>query len=190
MPVEIPERVVRPGQTLRGETGFRLTGWHVLAMLVTFFLIVASVNAYMLTMAVSTMSGLDGRNRNDRNGYDTSQNFNREEIAAARAQAARQWQSDARLELKGRMLNLAVTFRDREGRAVEGVGVTALLAHPAQRRLDRAITLAPRGNGTYAAEIDSVDAGAWGLVLEARSQDGAERLFLSRHRVILKDERR
>lgn len=183
MPVELPERLSGNSLPPAARKEFRLTGWHVLAMLVTFFVVVASVNVYMLTMAVSTMPGLDARN-----GYDTSQNFNREEFAAAEAQAARRWQSDARMSLENRVLALHFGFRDRDGKAIDGLAVTALLAHPAQRRLDRAIALAPRGNGLYAAEIDGVDAGAWGLVIEARAN--GERMFLSRHRVILRDERR
>ncbi|MBN8534931.1 MAG: FixH family protein [Rhizobiales bacterium] len=182
MPVDLPERVAPP--VPRAE--FRLTGWHVLAMLLTFFAIVAGVNGYMLRQALTTMPGLDA----GRNGYDVSQNFNRDEFAAANAQVQRNWQSDARLQLSGGVLTLALTFRDRQGQALNNLAVTALLAHPAARRLDRAIALIPRGDGRYEARVPQVDAGAWGLVIEARAADAENRLFLSRHRVILRDEGR
>lgn len=181
MPVELPQR----GMPLPSEEKreFRLTGWHVLAMLVTFFAIVASVNFYMMTTAIRTMPGLDARN-----GYDVSQNFNRAELAAAEAQARRGWQSDAHLALSNRVLDLSVRFRDRQSKALDGLAVTAVLQHPAQRGRDRAITLGPRGDGLYTAKLDGVDAGGWGLVLEAHNLETGERLFLSRHRLALKDE--
>jgi nitrogen fixation protein FixH len=183
MPVDLPERATGAPPASRAE--FRLTGWHVLAMLLTFFAIVAGVNGYMLRQALTTMPGLDA----GRNGYDASQNFNRDELAAASAQSRRNWQSDAKLSLSGRVLSLRLAFHDRDGQALNDLSVTALLAHPAARRLDRAIALIPAGNGLYEARVSDVDAGNWGLVIEAKAPETGTRLFLSRHRVILRDER-
>lgn len=179
MPVELPKCVAPPA----AKAEFRLTGWHVLAMLLTFFAIVGGVNGYMMRQALMTMPGLDARN-----GYDASQNFNRDEVAASNAQTRRNWQSDAKLSLSGRVLTLTLRFNDQQGKALNDLAVTALLAHPAARRLDRAIALVPLGDGRYEARIADVDAGAWGLVIEAKAQETATRLFLSRHRVILRDE--
>lgn len=181
MPVELPERVAAPAPPAE----FRLTGSHVLAMLLIFFAIVAGVNFYMMRQAILTMPGLDARN-----GYDVSQAFNHSELAAAAAQGERRWQSDAQLTLSGRRLELRLQFRDRDGKPLDGLEVGVLLAHPATRRLDRSVALAGRGNGEYGANLEGVDAGAWGLVIEARQADTGGRLFLSRHRVVLRDERR
>lgn len=181
MPVELPERA--PILAARKTKEFRLTGWHVLAMLVAFFAVVASVNVFMMTTAIRTMPGLDARN-----GYDASQNFNRQELAAAQAQARRGWQSDATLSLANRVLDLDIRFRDRMGKPLSGLAVTVVLQHRAQRSRDRAITLSPRGDGLYAAKLDGIDAGGWGLVIEAHDLESGERLFLSRHRLALKDE--
>jgi nitrogen fixation protein FixH len=185
MPVELPERHAGASLLPVAKREFRLTGWHVLAMLLTFFFIVAGVNGYMLRQALTTMPGLDS----GRNGYDASQTFNRDELSAAAAQQQRNWQSDATLSLSGRVLNVRLAFHDRQGQALNGLAVTALLAHPAARRLDRAIALIPVGNGVYEARVADVDAGAWGLVIEAKTPETATRLFLSRHRIILKDEK-
>ncbi len=181
MPVELPERA--PILAARKTKEFRLTGWHVLAMLVAFFAVVASVNVFMMTTAIRTMPGLDARN-----GYDASQNFNRQELAAAQAQARRGWQSDATLSLDNRVLDLDIRFRDRMGKPLSGLAVTVVLQHRAQRSRDRAITLSPRGDGYYTAKLDGIDAGGWGLVIEAHDLESGERLFLSRHRLALKDE--
>jgi nitrogen fixation protein FixH len=181
MPVELTER----GNTVPAAPAreFRLTGLHVLAMLLSFFAVVAGVNAYMMTTAIRTMPGLDARN-----GYDVSQNFNRAELAAAEAQARRGWQSDAKLALAKRVLDLDIRFRDSRSKPLSGLAVTAVLQHPAQRNRDRAIALAPRGEGFYAAKLDGIEAGGWGLVIEAHDLETGERLFLSRHRLALKDE--
>ncbi|MCA3649675.1 MAG: FixH family protein [Methylobacterium sp.] len=181
MPVELPERA--PILAARKAKEFRLTGWHVLAMLIAFFAVVASVNVFMMTTAIRTMPGLDARN-----GYDVSQNFNRQELAAAQAQARRGWQSDARVSLANRVLDLEIRFRDSMSKPLAGLAVTVVLQHPAQRGRDRAITLSPRGDGYYTAKLDGIDAGGWGLVIEAHDLESGERLFLSRHRLALKDE--
>lgn len=182
MPVTLPERApLVAGRESKSE--FRLKGWHVLAMLLAFFGVIFTVNGIMMTIALRTMPGLDARN-----GYDISQTFNRNELARADAQANRAWQSDARLILSRGQLDLRVQFQTREGKPVENLTVTVLLAHPAARRLDRSVTLAALGNGAYTARLGDVDQGGWGLVIEAKDQNGGERLFLSRHRVMLKDE--
>ncbi|MCA3667838.1 MAG: FixH family protein, partial [Methylobacterium sp.] len=114
MPVELPERA--PILAARKAKEFRLTGWHVLAMLIAFFAVVASVNVFMMTTAIRTMPGLDARN-----GYDVSQNFNRQELAAAQAQARRGWQSDARVSLANRVLDLEIRFRDSMSKPLAGL---------------------------------------------------------------------
>jgi nitrogen fixation protein FixH len=158
----------------------------VLSMLVTFFLVVAVVNSIMLTVALRTMPGLDARN-----GYDASQNFNRDIIARAEAQAQRGWTSEAQLLLRSGVLALEVTFRDRTGHGIEALDVSVQLSHPAQRRLDRVASLLELGAGHYRAELEGFEPGAWGVVIEARDKAPSnETLFLSRHRVLLKDERR
>jgi nitrogen fixation protein FixH len=188
MPVSLPDRIEGDGTSvlpLVTREPFRLKGWHVLAMLVSFFLVVAGVNSIMLTVALRTMPGLDARN-----GYDASQNFNRDVIARAEAQAQRGWQSEARLTLRGGLLALDVTFRDRAGRGIEALEVSVQLSHPAQRRLDRVVTLADLGGGQYRAELKGFEPGAWGVVIEARDKaPSSETLFLSRHRLLLRDER-
>mgnify|MGYP001068389893 CR=1 FL=1 len=52
---------------------FRVTGRLVLAALIGFFLVVAGVNATMMTVAIRTMPGVDAMS-----AYETSQHFNAE----------------------------------------------------------------------------------------------------------------
>jgi nitrogen fixation protein FixH len=150
-------------------------GGHVLAGLISFFLVVASVNGFMMYSAISTMPGLDA----GRNGYDVSQRYNGE-IRAAEAQAARGWSTDAELIRTGAGVRAAITFSDASGEAVDGLVVRMLFAHPADRRQDRSVTLAPLSQGRYAATVDALPAGAWDITIQA-DRDSA-RLYQSRGR--------
>lgn len=156
-----------------------LTGRFVLIALVLFFGVVAAVNAVMMTLAIRTFPGLDARN-----GYETSQSFNRE-IAAARAQVERGWQSDLGLarEGAGAMLRLALTNRD--GGPVSGLMLEGRVKHPSDRRLDRVVILAEPAPGLYEARIDGLAAGAWGIELNGKRQ--GERVFALTSRAIIKD---
>ncbi|CAN1563260.1 COG5456 Predicted integral membrane protein linked to a cation pump [Rhabdaerophilaceae bacterium] len=183
MPVNLPERSPLPAGGFPAPS-FVLKGKHVLIALLCFFGVVFTVNGIMMSIALTTMPGLDARN-----GYDVSQQFNRNEFARGAAQADKGWQSDASLALSGTMLNLSIAFRSREGRPITGVAVKVHLAHPASRRLDRLVSLTSLDNGIYVARVENIEPGAWGLSIEADDPVSSERLFLSRHRVVLKDAR-
>ena len=156
-------------------SSFVLTGKHVLFGFVTFFLVVGTVNAYMMFAAISTMPGLDA----GRNGYDVSQRYNGE-IQAAEAQAARGWRSDAELAVSAAGTQATVVFTDKAGAAIGGLDVELRLMHPTSRQLDRAVTLRPISPGTYAAPVGTLGSGAWDVVITA-SRDGT-RLYQSRNR--------
>jgi nitrogen fixation protein FixH len=169
-----------------GGDGFRLTGRHVLFGLLAFFLVVASVNGVMMTMALKTMSGLDARN-----GYDPSQRYNLD-IAEARAQAARGWQVEVKLGAL-RVLSdgarqgsdAAVSFSDRDGQAIAGLVVNVRLAHPGDRRRDVVTSLEEVAPGRYVGPAAGLSPGQWDVVIEARDASGAK-VFHSRQRAILK----
>jgi nitrogen fixation protein FixH len=159
---------------------FRLTGGHVLAILVASFGLVFAVNGYMLYRAVQSFPGTVTDS-----SYRDSQHFN-SEIAAARAQADRGWKVAATAEraADGRTL-VRVEALDRDGRPISGLTFRASLQHPAQRALDHAVRIAPvaGADGRFEGVADGVAPGKWDLVLEG---DGAEgRVFLSRNVVVL-----
>jgi nitrogen fixation protein FixH len=155
----------------------RLTGWMVLAMLVSFFVVVASVNGYMIRAAISTFPGTEVKN-----SYVASQQFNGE-IAAMRQQAARSWKVDVALRRQGQGAVLDLTIRDASGQPVRGLALNARLAHPVDARIDHAGAFLEKAAGVYAVDFADVHRGAWNLVIEAR-RDG-ERLYASRSRVEL-----
>jgi len=148
----------------------------VLACVVTFFAIVAGVNAVMIGAAVSTFGGVDTES-----SYQAGLAFARES-AASRAQDALRWQVDARVSALGDATIVEVTARDAAGKALTGLQAGARLIHPTDRRADHAVVLADLGFGVFKGRTEAL-AGQWDLAIELL-RDG-RRIFLSKNRVIL-----
>ena len=155
-----------------------LTGRTVLFCLVTFFAVVAGVNAVMIGAAVTTFSGVETAN-----SYQAGVTFAREE-AAAEAQQTRHWRINAELRPEaGRPTQIELSARDRTDRPLTGLEATVALVHPNDRRLDRPVAMQADGPGRFRGAV-TPPAGQWDLVIEL-ARDG-ERLFRSRERVILR----
>lgn len=155
-----------------------VTGQTVLLCLLAFFVTVASVNAVLIRAAVSTFGGLETES-----SYRAGLAFARE-VAASEAQQARHWQVHARVSpVVHGQVRIELSALDAEKRPLTGYTATALLAHPTDRRLDRAISLQPSGAGHFKG-IAATAPGQWDLVIEL-AQSG-ERLFRSRERITLK----
>jgi nitrogen fixation protein FixH len=155
-----------------------LTGRTVLACLVTFFAVVAGVNAIMMTFAVTTFGGVETSS-----SYQAGVQFAREE-AAAEAQQARHWQVTATLRpATSGSTKVELLARDAGGQPLPGLDPTVSLTHPTNRRLDQSITMHADGNGRFHGAVEP-QPGQWDLVIEL-ARDG-ERMFRSRERVILR----
>lgn len=158
--------------------GFRLNGWHVLAIFVAFFGVVFAVNAVMVYKAVGTFPGAVTPS-----SYSASQNYNGE-IAAAEAQAALGWRVDENLtrDADGRAV-LALSVADRAGAPIDGLAVDARLQHPVKQGEDVHGKVEAAGAGRYVARFDGVEAGLWTLAIEARRGDA--RVWRSENRAVL-----
>ena len=155
-----------------------LTGRMVLFCLVSFFAVVAGVNAVMIGAAVTTFSGVETRN-----AYQAGVTFAREE-AAAEAQESRHWRinSSLRHEADG-LTQVELSAQDRAGQPLAGLEATVSLIHPNDRRLDRPVTMQANAPGRFSGVV-TPSPGQWDLVIEF-SRDG-ERLFRSKERIILR----
>ena len=155
-----------------------LTGRKVLLCLVAFFAVVASVNAVMMTAAVTTFGGVETKS-----SYQAGLAFAREE-AAAQAQQARHWHVNATLRPEaGGSTQVELVARDAADRPLTGLEVTVSLVHPADRRLDRPVTMRSNGAGRFHGAATPTP-GQWDLVIELAS--AGERLFRSRERIVLR----
>ncbi len=164
-------------QPVTGERpGFRVTGRMVLLTFIGFFAVVASVNAFMITQAVRTFSGVETEN-----AYKAGLAFN-QSIAAASAQDARGWG----VEIARRApdsTDFTVTVRDRAGRSVTGVSLEATLQHPNDRRRDRPLAVVALGSGLFQAQA-APEAGIWDVVIVLH--EGDTELFRSRNRIVVR----
>ena len=155
-----------------------LTGRTVLFCLVGFFAVVASVNAVMMTAAVTTFSGVETKN-----AYQAGVAFAREETAAD-AQDSRHWRVNSSLRHEANGLTEVELFaQDRAGQSLTGLEATVSLNHPNDRRLDRPVTMQANAVARFSG-VATPSAGQWDLVIEF-SRDG-ERLFRSKERIILR----
>lgn len=173
MPVEL-----LPSDGGKSRKEFVITGRFVFIALATFFIIVASVNAVMMTLAIKTFPGADARN-----GYDVSQGYNRE-IAAARQQEERGWASAIAFTRQGEGAQVALSLKDKAGAAVSGLAVSVRIKHPSDRNRDHVLTLREPAPGAYEAVIPAITDGAWELAFEAKTN--GERVFVLNSKANLK----
>jgi len=154
-----------------------LTGRHVLLWMLGFFGVVFAVNAVMVRAATSTFGGLETQS-----SYKAGLMFE-QEVARAERQDALRWHVDGKLKRAstGEAV-LDVSVRDAQGAAVHGLAADAMLAHPADSRLDQVIHLARSGAGAFHGE-DRAQPGQWELIIDFYR--GGERVFRSKSRVTL-----
>lgn len=185
----MPTVVSSPDDRPRKER--RLTGRAVLLCLIGFFGTVAAVNVVMIRAAISTHGGAEKIS-----SYRAGLNFARDRDAA-QAQAALKWQVDIdmpRLAAAGgagcatarngcaASGPVSVSVRDTQGRPLPGLEARLILSHPTDSRRDQSIPLADRGDGTYAASIDTT-AGTW--IVDLDLDRNGEQMFRSSSRIVL-----
>ena len=150
--------------------GKPLTGGKVLAMLLTFFAVVFGVNGLMMFDAISTFRG-----QTNAHPYEAGLKFNAE-LAAAAAQNGRGWKVEMTMSD-----GVRATFRDAEGRPLEGLAVAGVFAAPADVKRDRVFAMTEIGPGVYAGP--AAPAGMWDYRLTAKRGD--ETLFQTASRLTL-----
>lgn len=159
--------------------GQPLTGRHVLLMLLGFFGVIVAVNGVMIYIAASSFTGVETGN-----AYVKGLAYN-ETLRVAETQKALGW----RVELNQRSLGggrweMAALFRDKTGRPLDGLAVTAELRRPVHEGADRTVPLVSLGEGRYGAEIALPLKGQWDARLSATAPGGE--IYLMEQRLWLK----
>jgi nitrogen fixation protein FixH len=131
---------------------FRLTGRHVLAMMVLFFGIIIAVNAFFVTMATRTFSG-EEVSKAYLHGLDYNTVLERRA-----AQKALGWTSRVAVQEGTLLLTVAAPDGPVAGLALEGA-----LKHPADTARDRPLVLTDAGEGRYTAPLGDIAKGQWTL---------------------------
>ena len=142
--------------------GFRIKGWHVLAGVVGFFMVVVGVDTGFLVMAYRTYPGQVSRTPyEDGTAYNTK-------LAQLAAQAKLGWTVSAGVTPDGQVL---VQVRDRAGAPVSGLAGQGKLERPATeagRITPRFREAAP---GDYLARPGRL-MGAWDLTVALTDKAG------------------
>jgi nitrogen fixation protein FixH len=177
MPVDLHSPVSKILEPKVAKT-FELTGRHVLISLILFFGVIATVNFTMMNLAIRTMPGSEVKS-----SYEASQQFNRR-LDTIAEQDRRGWQVDIATGNIHPGSPLDVHVRNREGEAIGGLTITALIERPATARDDRRLALADLGAGRYAAVMPTIAPGQWVVTVEIRRDE--EKLFVSQRRILIK----
>jgi len=141
------------------------SGRHYPWLIVAGMALVVAVNGVLIYFAVSSFTGLATDDP-----YDKGLAFN-QAAAAATAQAARGWQVDvAAAAAAGSQPAIAVAanFRDRAGRPIDDLEVTAYLVRPTSAGHDRSVPLGRADAGLYRATAGLPLSGEWLLTIVAR----------------------
>ena len=140
----------------------KLTGWHVFAGMVGFFLIVFAMNGFMIFKALSTFDGVS-----QTQSYETGRAFN-QQMADARARDALGWTDTVTLTPE----SLLVTIIGRDGLPVKGLTLSAELRRVVTDRNDRSLVFRELASGRYAAALDVPLEGRWALWFAATRPEG------------------
>lgn len=155
-----------------------LTGYHVLAALIGFFLIVFAVNAVMIYKAESTFGGLDTDN-----AYRKGLTYN-DRIEAAEEQAKLGWQD--KLDYVPETHRMRVSLTDKAGEPLPGLTVTATLQRPTTSQFDQKLPLAPTGGALYEASVAELEPGWWTVNISAHRGNEGGPLYEARRRLWIK----
>ena len=155
-----------------------ITGRVVLICFISFFAVVASVNAVMIRFAVTTFAGTETES-----SYRAGLSYNSEQAAAV-SQDALRWNVEGGFA-RGRSGEAVLTIDVKDSRQtpVSQIEVSARLAHPLNSRLDRRITLSRTSSGSFQGATDA-EPGQWTLTLDILRNDA--RVYRSVSRLVLK----
>lgn len=157
-----------------------ITGKTVLAWLLGFFGVIFTANAVFIYLALGSFPGVVVES-----SYEAGQAYN-QEIAAAKVQAALNWQVSSEFVRTGEDGGkLIVTAKDADGAPLYGIELNAMMRNPVHDGDDRRITFTADGGGRYVGTVETLASGNWTLVLLI-SQEG-ERKFKSENRIFVKE---
>jgi nitrogen fixation protein FixH len=148
-----------------------ISGWHVLFGMIAFFLTVTAVDGVMIYDALSTFGG------DTPDAYRTGLLYN-QRIAEERRQDELGWTESTNFNSATGVFS--VTLKDRGGRGVEDLQITATVGRPATDIADHNLVLAAAGGGAYSAVVPNLAEGTWDISIVASQGDAANRSVVYR----------
>ncbi len=136
------------------------TGWHMLAVTLSFFGVIIAVNILLAYKAVSTFPGLEV---ND--SYVASQTFDQEKTA----QEALHWHLKQGYDRTRNQLSL--NFTDMSGQPVTLKDIDVLIGRPTEAAQDQHPVMKQGADGIYVSDT-VLPLGKWMLQIVAHAQNG------------------
>lgn len=146
---DLSEKPVRP-----------FTGWHMLALTLSFFGVIIAVNIGLAYKAISTFPGLEVDD-----SYVASQTFDQEKAA----QEALHWHLKQGYDHTRHELRL--DFTDQAGKPVTLADLDVLIGRPTEAAQDQHPVMQQGADGAYVA-ASVLPLGKWMLQIVAHAQDG------------------
>lgn len=142
-------------------------------LFVAFFGIVVAANATMITVAVTSFTGIGAENQHS---YQQGLAYN-DTLAAVRAQKALGWQGALAVEGLGeRQAVLDLSLRDAEGHPIDRAAVAVQLRRPTEAAADFSAELPFVRTGHYRATLAFPLPGIWDVFIDAEAAGGSYRL--------------
>jgi nitrogen fixation protein FixH len=146
-----------------------LTGRRVLAIALASFAVVAAVNAIMITLALTSFSGVETED-----AYLKGLHYG-QTLARAEAQRRLGWHLAWAVAPAPGGHVLEVRLADAKDRPLRGLTLSARLRRPTNEDQDVSLSLAPAGDGVYRSEPAGFAAGNWNLTVLV--ERGGETVF-------------
>lgn len=130
--------------TVKTKKQFKLTGWHFLGIMVSFFAVIVIVNMVFVTRALNAFSGLVVKN-----SYIASQEYN-EKIEQSEKQKLLGWDLDLLVDANG----ADFVLKDKAGEPVTKKLITLQLRMVKNEKADMSLLLKETAAGQYTANFD------------------------------------
>ena len=144
----------------------KLTGRHVLIMVLAFFGVMIAANVIFIRAAVCTFPGVA-----EDHSYLQGLKYN-DTLVERAAQAELGWSAEvAEVAREGDAGRIVVRLAKGDA-ALSGLAVDGVLKRPASDDADQALAFKALGGGLYAAEVVAFAPGAWDMDLRAENSLG------------------
>lgn len=145
----------------------KLTGFHVLLIVIAFFGVMIAVNVAFISAAVKTYPGVS-----EKKSYFQGLHYN-DTLADRAAQAQLGWKAEVSEVMREENAGVIVLrMKDADGGVLTGLALTGTLKRPAHSGEDQTLEFAHAGGGEYRAAIAAFSAGAWDLNAQAQNHAG------------------
>ena len=144
----------------------KLTGRHVLFMVLAFFGVMIVANVIFIRAAINTFPGVS-----EEKSYVQGLHYN-DAIEQRSKQALLGWSAEIVEVSRTNESGKIVVRMTKDNTALTGLSLTGVLKRPTHDDADQPLTFVSNAEGLYEAEFGTFSSGVWDLVLQATGNAG------------------